>query len=379
MESTPRSQNESQSELVRTIRPISKELEDSGFPHLSRFFSVLSDLSKKANEFDASPEKLREAYRLLGRSGFLALRRPAKWGTPESSNAEYFLAKLLIARTSGALAFLFAQTGSAVGMISSSTNENVKARILSGIHLGSPGLGIAYAHCRRRGNVPLRATPCPGGYLLNGTIPWVTGLGFFDEIVAGAELPDGRHVLGLLPFKDAKGLRFGELISLASMEVTATCEAKCEGYFLDENELVGTRSPNWMEELDEQKILDGCSFVLGCAGAGVAILERLAIVTHESVTKEAANKIAAEYDELLRSVFSALRNQSASREEQLCLRGACHNLSTRTAFAAIVATSGRANLKSHDAQRIYREALAWAVLAQSRSVREATLKNLAGL
>ncbi len=379
MEATGSSQNESEAELERAVRPISRELQGFGFPHLSRLFSVLSNFTKKANEFDASPEKLRGAYNLLGRSGFLALRRPAEWGTPESSKMEYFLAKLLIARTSGALAFLFAQTGSAVGIISASTNETVKARTLPDIHLGTPGLGIAYAHCRRRGNVPLHATPCSGGYVLNGSIPWVTGLGFFDEIVAGAELPDGRHVLGLLPFKDTQGLRFGAPISLASMEVTATCEAQCEDYFLDENESVGIRAPDWIDEVDEQKILDGCSFVLGCAGAGVAVLERLAAVTHEPVSKAAANSIAGEYDELLCRVFSALKNQSASRDEQLRLRASCHNLSTRAAFTAIAATSGRANLKSHDAQRIYREALAWAVLAQSRSVREATLKNLAGL
>jgi alkylation response protein AidB-like acyl-CoA dehydrogenase len=44
----------------------------------------------------------------------------------------------------------------------------------------------------------VKAERIEGGYLLNGTIPWCTGVHQSAFIVAGAALEDGRQILFLL-------------------------------------------------------------------------------------------------------------------------------------------------------------------------------------
>jgi len=63
-------------------------------------------------------------------------------------------------------------------------------------------------------------------------------------------------------------------------------------------------------------------------------------------------------------------------DRSLKARSAAIELMGRAAHAAVLAAAGAGNLMTHPAQRVYREALAFSVLALSPAIQEATLERL---
>jgi alkylation response protein AidB-like acyl-CoA dehydrogenase len=68
----------------------------------------------------------------------------------------------------------------------------------------------------------------------------------------------------------------------------------------------------------------------------------------------------------------------AFTDSALAVRAHCVDLGVRAAFSAIVATGGSALKRDRDAQRIYREAMLYAVAPQTSALRKATLTRLLG-
>ncbi len=70
---------------------------------------LLKEVVPKANEIDSNPNALLHALRGLGKLDLLALQVPRRWGGKEVSQQTLLRFQELVARYSGALAFLQTQ------------------------------------------------------------------------------------------------------------------------------------------------------------------------------------------------------------------------------------------------------------------------------
>jgi alkylation response protein AidB-like acyl-CoA dehydrogenase len=297
------------------------------------------------------------------------------WGVNEITFCRF---QEQVARYSGALAFLQTQHQSAASWLAQSSNLRLKQTYLPGMSSGQVRIGIGFSQLRRVERPSVTAQSVDGGYLLQGTVPWVTGFGCFQWFVIGAALANGQAVFGLVPFEhqiQATGgnIRFSEPIALAAMGSTNTVEAYLENWFLPDDQVIAVKEPGWITTNDQRNILKHSFFALGCAQAGLDLI-------HSASFK--LPKIAADTWQVLEQALQNCRaaiyqaHSEGEMHDRLELRAQPIELAVRCAHAAVTVSRGAANYASHPAQRIYREALAFTVFGQTTAIMEATLNQI---
>ncbi len=334
-----------------------------------------------ASEIDENPLALKEALQGLGNRSLLALRVPKSWGGAEVSEETYRRFQQLVPRYSGALAFLQTQHQSAAEMLTNSENESLKRQYLPYMGRGQVLVGVGFSQLRRQGDPPVKAIPIEGGYQLEGEVPWVTGFGFFQYFIVGAALPDGRAVYGMVPFnercQDAGGaIAFTEPMELGAIASTNTVTATLTDWFLPEEGVVFVKRAGAIHDNDKKNVLYHGFSALGCARAGLDILEAAHSSKQLPFLKLAFESLNEEVTRCNAAMIEALPPESQSWEERLQLRAWAINLAVRCANAAVTVSSGAANYRYHAAQRVYREALVFTVSGQTTAVMEATLARL---
>jgi alkylation response protein AidB-like acyl-CoA dehydrogenase len=334
-----------------------------------------------ASEIDENPLALKEALQGMGDRSVLALRVPKSWGGAEVSEETYRRFQQLVPRYSGALAFLQTQHQSAAEMLTNSDNESLKRQYLPYMGTGQVLVGVGFSQLRRQGDPPVKAIPVEGGYQLEGEVPWVTGFGFFQDFIVGAALPDGRAVYGIVPlietFQDAGGaIAFSEPMELGAIASTNTVTATLTDWFLPEEHVVFVKRAGAIHENDKKNVLYHGFSALGCARAGLDILEAAYSSKQLPFLKLAFESLNEEVTRCNTAMIEALPPESQSWEERLQLRAWAINLAVRCANAAATVSSGAANYRYHAAQRVYREALVFTISGQTTAVMEATLARL---
>lgn len=351
-----------------------------------------------ASQIDTNPEALKQALTGMCDRNLLALQLPKAWSGAGVSETTYRQFQQLVARYSGALAFLQTQHQSAAGFLINSENQYLKEKYLPYMADGKILVGVGFSQLRRAGNPLLKAIPISGGYQLIGNIPWVTGYGFFQDFIIGATLPDGKEIYGIIPFTQTPPnpnpqiktlvvgasapspqitqIKFSEPMELAAMASTNTVTAILTDYFLPESQIIGIRKAGSIHENDKKNILNHSFLALGCARAGLDIVESAAKHKQLSFIKDAFDCLQNELNRCESDTIQALSPKAKSWEERLKLRAWAINLAQRCANTAVTVSSGAANYQHHPAQRVYREALMFTVAGQTTDIMAATLKLL---
>lgn len=328
---------------------------------------------------DSDPDALKKAIIGLGKLNLLALRVESSWGGMDVNQDIFHAFQELVARYSGALAFLQTQHQSAATMLGQSQNQFLQEYLP---HLSNANilLGVAFSHLRR-GDNPVIAVPSAGGYKLEGYVPWVTGFSLFQEFIVAAVLPDGGAVFGLVPFVETQdrvgAIKFSQPLALAAMTSTNTVTATLTSWFLPQERVVSIKPSGWIHENDKKNVLNATGLVLGCATAGLDILQSAYSTKQLSFIAQAFKTLHQELADCRAAIRHAQRNHE-SFDKQLQLRAGAINLAVRCASAAVTVSSGAANYKHHAAQRVYREALVFTVSGQTTAIMQATLARLVG-
>lgn len=337
-------------------------------------------VSPYAALIDSDPDTLKKAIIGLGELNLLALRVESRWGGMDVNQDIFHAFQELVARYSGALAFLQTQHQSAAAMLVQSQNQLLRQEYLPHLGNGNILVGVAFSHLRRRDN-PVIAVPCTGGYQLEGYVPWVTGFGLFQEFLVAAVLPDGGAVFGLVPFgetQDSVGaIKFSQPMALAAMTSTNTVTATLTSWFLPQERVVSIKPSGWIHENDKKNILNSTGLVLGCATAGLDIIQAAYSTKPLSFIAQTFEKLDRELADCRTAIRHAQQNHE-SFDKKLQLRAGAINLAVRCASAAVTVSSGAANYKHHAAQRVYREALVFTVSGQTTAIMQATLARLVG-
>jgi alkylation response protein AidB-like acyl-CoA dehydrogenase len=333
-------------------------------------------IAPNAATIDQDPHALLAAFRALGDRHLLALKVPTSLAGQPCDSLQFWQFQEVLAQASGALAFLQLQHQSAAAFLSASPNQTLTQPLLPHLANGKVGIGVAFSHLRQPGS--LDALPAPGGWRLTGVVPWATGFGLFEWVVVGAHLPDRRLLLSLLPFRDQTldggTLRVSAPLSLAAMGVTQTVSLQFEHFPVRAEQVVAMQPPTWLQERDRRSVLSPTASLLGCAQAA---LQQLRQQNPGGVATQALQALSQRWQGLRQQIQSQLTGPSVDYEAGLTLRAQAVTLTFQCVQTAVIACGGSANALSHPSQRLYREALAWAILGQTTDVRRASLAEQA--
>ncbi len=351
----------------------------STFPLLETTHTWLKQsIGPQANRLDSSAADLFSAFRQLADYGLHTLRLPSCWGGVEVTDCQFRQLQEQFARYSGALAFLQAQHHSAVALLSRSPNEALKEVYLPQIAAARVALGISFSHLRRS-PPPLQAVPVSDGYVLNGQAPWVTGWGCFQHFIVAAYLPDQQMVYGLVPFhcqnQSGGELRCSEPMALAALMATNTVTVEFCNWLLPIHQVVDLRPWNSLTASDRQNVLQHSFYALGCAQAGLDILQAPQPTSRAGLIHSVAAQLSAELADCRTQIYQAPKKETAYLDNQK-LRAWAIDLANRCAQAAVIASAGAANSLQHPAQRVVREAMVFAVTGQTQLAMAASLERL---
>lgn len=340
-----------------------------------------SQVNPFANDIDRQAHALKLALDKMGDLSWLGLKAPPELGGNGMSKPDYGKLQLSLARASGALAFLQTQHQSAVASLAQSKNISLQQEFFPGLVKGITLIGVGFSHLRRHGMPIMQATKTVDGYLLTGKVPWITGYGFFDYFILGATLPDGKELYGVLPLQNQVQSTGGEIIcsqpmDLIAMTATNTISAKINQWLLKSDRLVKINPAGAIHVSSRKKILHHSFFLLGCAYAGLDILQAIAKKKQLEFLQESWHSLHQEIVKKEQEVVFSISDNQATYEQQLKLRIETINLAQRCSQAAVIASSGAANYLNSSAGRVYREALLFTVSAQTTEIMAANLKSL---
>lgn len=332
-----------------------------------------------AATIDQDSDALFQALRGMGDRSLLALRIPTQWGGRGLDELTYRHFQMLITRYSGVLAFLQTQHQSAGSQLAKSPNESLKKTYLPTLGTGENLIGVGYSHLRRRDHPPLKAIPQKEGYLLTGTVPWITGGNLFNWVIVGAVLPSEEALYSLIPFQDTEQqsggtIRFSSPMALAAMQTSNTVSATLNHWLISPEQVVNILPLSQLEQKDHQTVLHHGFYALGCAQASLDIVQTLSDRPNRSFLKDTYLSLHSDVQSCCQQMLSA--DSSISYEQRLSLRTHAIGLAGRCSQAAVIAASGAANSLNHPAQRVYREALMFSVFGQTIDVMKGTLRQL---
>jgi alkylation response protein AidB-like acyl-CoA dehydrogenase len=295
------------------------------------------------------------------------------WSSQTSSD-QFALFQELIARYSGALAFLQTQHQTAGMFIAQGENKSLKQAYLPSMVGGELLIGVGFSHLRRRGAPSVTATPIDGGYCLRGNVPWVTGWGIFSEFIIGATLPDGETLLGLVPLANInRTILCSQPLALNALNSTNTVAVELVDWYLPRSRVVAIYPADWIQLRDRRSIRQRAIFPLGCARAGLDLVGRIA--AHKPL--ESVVDVYQHLDDELQACREqVLHSPAGSLAEELKICSHAIDLALRCAQTAVVVTGGMANLQTHPAGRVYREALMSSISGQTPEILSATIAQI---
>ena len=352
-------------------------------------------LGPNAEATDRGVGPNRANFEALAERGLLGLAIPKAYGGLDANGATQRKFTQLLASYCGVTTFTQAQHHGPSRMVANGLNEELKRRLLPDLASGKRMSGISFAHLRRPGPPVLRAEPVEGGgWRLQGTAPWVTGWGLISQVAFGATLPDGRFLYVWSPTKrdefpdlfeciDPPAGNWGSLVAspplaLCAMNASATVELTLTDWFIPAAHKLSESDRETMQRNDRNGVLGATAMPLGCAAAAIRVLGRTAEKRSIPAIQKAEQAFLREWEEV-EAQMEEWNGRNADPDffaNAVRLRAWCIELAVRTAHAAVTASSGAANLLSHPAQRLLREAMFYTVQAQTHEVMDATLARL---
>ena len=340
-----------------------------------------TQIAPQANQLDRHPEALKSALIQMGDRSWLGLKAPIDLGGTGLSEAEYRRLQISMARASGALTFLQTQHQSAVAKLAQSENRVLHREFFPHVVKGDRLVGVGFSHLRRSGTPIMQAQEKGSGYLLTGKVPWVTGYKIFSHFILGATLPDGRELYAVLPLQNdvqpTRGnMKVDRPMELIAVTATNTVSINLDSWWLAGDRIVTIDPAGAIHASSRRNILNHGFFALGCAYAGLDILQAVAEKKQLEFLSESWQTLSKEVARQTERAIAAIADCHTTYQQKLRLRVEAIALAQRCSQAAVIASSGAANYLNSSAGRVYREALLFTVSGQTTDVMEATLKNL---
>jgi len=346
-------------------------------------FGLVSDdliqaLAEQADAADHDASWPQPAWELLCRNGVPEWVIPTAYG-----GRELDLPKVLVGyeRLAGAClttTFILSQRDAAVRRIRDSSRDDLCRELLRPLACGGRFATVGISQLttsRQHGGPALRARETGDRFLLDGTMPWVTGADQADHLVAGATLDDGQQILLAVPAETA-GLSVGPPLELMALAGSRTAEVKCDGVAVERRWLLAGPTKQVMQSSrGGTGGLETSCLALGLAGAAVNYLA--AEAERRPEWADVAARLQATRENA-RTDMLRLAAYGGKPEEMVALRAIANALVLRATQAALTAAKGVGFVRPHPAQRWARQALFFLVWSCPRPAAEATVGYLLG-
>lgn len=235
----------------------------------------------------------------------------------------------------------------------------------SGVGLGGTALSNPMKSYAQIESLLLKATPVEGGYLVNGTLPWVSNLGpdhYFGAIAAVVEgdAPAGKEVMFLLRC-DAPGVELRECPSFSAMEGTGTYAVRVKDLFIGADEIMADPAKPYIARIRAAFVMLQCGMAVGITQGAIdsmwAVEPQLGHVNQFLEDRPAT--LQAELDALTARVMKMAETPFDPSTEffidVLDARAHGAELCLRAAQSALMHQGARGYLMSSDVQRRVRE------------------------
>ncbi len=344
-------------------------------------------LEPHAEAVDQGLEPLRPNLDALADAGLAGVTTPTEWGGQGVSGAFQREFTELLTAACGTTWFTITQHLGSCGTFASSVNPSLRERYLRDMAAGRHYVGVGFGHLRRPTPM-MTAKQVPGGYVLNGVAPWVTGWPYLSGVIFGAVIPDAemeangdqKHIYLYAPADENEHLHASPPLPLCAMNASATTEVTLTDLFVPDENFVRFSSRRQMAEGDERGIAGAVSPPLGCARGALKTLQQAGERRTESSSfADAADGLEreiAECRENARRWADGPKDNSEYKAGALDARAWAITLAVRATHMAVAASSGGANARTHPAQRRFREAMFYTLVAQTSDIMAATLTRL---
>jgi alkylation response protein AidB-like acyl-CoA dehydrogenase len=285
---------------------------------------------------------------LLAAKGFYGMAGPRDYGGLGLRRAAGWQVLEILAGGCLSTAFVLLQHHGAVRAIAENADAGLRDRWLRPLCSGERRAGLALAGAMP-GPPLLRARAVSGGYVFDGTSPWVTGWGLIDTLYAAARDSGGNVVWGLVD-ADAPGALSVEPLQMVAVMASRTVQAIFRNYFVPADRLVHSMPLSEWQVRDAAGLRSNGSLALGVAGRCCALIG------------------PSPLDEELAGVREKL--DAATAAAMPAARAAAAELAVRAASALVVASGSRSILANSQAQRLAREAMFLLVFATRPAIKE---------
>ena len=244
---------------------------------------------------------------------------------------------------------------------------------------------VAFAHVRRPGEPNPAATQVQGGWLLDGSLDWVTSWDIADVVMVmarGTGADSESLVCAFLPAghssHQADGVAPGDPLELLAMGGTHTRPVRLNNVHVP-TESVGTildRSA-WLAA-DARTSADANPAIFGVTRGALGELAMLSKQRSDAELAAVVEALALECRSIRQRAYDAVDDPETPIAVKLGVRAEALGLVQRATTAVIVARAGAAIRSGQSAERRAREALFLQVQAQTAQSRSATLDRLVG-
>ncbi len=291
----------------------------------------------------------------LAAAGLFGLAGPAQAGGVDADLATFCNVIEIMAGGCLATTFVWLQHHSAVRALAASANSALAGEWLAPLCAGARRAGVALGGARP-GPPPLHARPAPGGYLFDGTAPWVTGWDMIHVVYTLARDEAGNVVAALLPATASASLA-ADRLELAAVNASRTAELRFTAHFVPAELVSGVMPLSEWQARDAAGLRANGSLSLGLTGRCAQLMSQL----------RAAAPAAPMQLEL---TAARARLDAADPDSMPAARAAAAELAFRAAGALAVAAGSRSIMAGQHPQRLAREALFLLVFGSRPAIKE---------
>jgi alkylation response protein AidB-like acyl-CoA dehydrogenase len=290
---------------------------------------------------------------LLAREGFYGLAGPARAGGAGASYRTQCLVAEAFAGGCLATGFVWIQHQGVLRRMLAAP-AGLRASWLGPLCRGERRAGLALG-----GSLPgpprLRARRVPGGYLLDGHSPWVTGWGMIDTLAVAARDDQDALIWGLTDAAAGSTLD-AQPLRMVAAQASGTVTARFARHFLPDGQVLRRQPLAEFAAEDARGLRINGSLALGVLGRCLAMLG-------PGTLDEQAAVCRAGLDE-------------ATTDGLPAARAAAAELAMRAATALLVDTGSRGILLEQHPQRLVREAMFLCVFGSRPAIKAGLLASL---
>lgn len=333
---------------------------------------VRTDLAPIAPAIDREGRYPVEFLHQLAEAGGFAVAVPREHGGLGLGLAAQIDVITEVGRECGSTAFLIWCQTTCARYLLLAPNEEVRRRHLRAVARGEilagTGMSNTVKHLAGIENIHLRARRVEGGYVVSGSLPWVSNIGDGHLAIVAASVDTGGYVMFAVEC-NAEGVALHPCPDFAGLEGTQTLNIRMKDAHVPDADVLA-HPQQFAAYIASIKP----GFVLAQTGIGFGIVEgSLRTIRESNVTTGHVNQFLDDQEDDLAREAGTLQTRvrqvagqadvgEAQILEVLRLRLAASELTLRAANSAVLHAGAKGYLMRHPAQRRLREAVFVAIV-----------------